>query len=63
MGETSKSGYQRAGEHSREVEEGKSTHPMNVHFKEEHQGLRQETLFRQVSKHQTALERQVMEYV
>ena len=32
-------------------------------FNEEHQGQSQETLFRQVSKHQTALERQVMESI
>ena len=61
VGETSRSRYQRAGEHQRDVEEGTSSHPMNVHFAEEHQGLKQETLFRLVSKHQTALEPQVME--
>ena len=34
---------------------------MNVHFMEEHQGLRQDTVFRLVSKHYTALEHQIME--
>ena len=61
--ETSCSGYQRAKKHQREVLEGMATHPMNLHFIEEHQGIRQENIFRIVSKHWTALERQVMESV
>ena len=56
VGETSISGYQRAKEHVRDVEEGTATHPMNVHFMEEHRGQIQEVVFRIVSKHKTALD-------
>ena len=63
IGETSRSGYQRAKEHRREVEEGIATHPMVIHFQEEHYGEAQETIFRLLSKHRLALERQVTESV
>ena len=36
IGETSRSGFQRAKEHNREVEEGIITHPMAIHFLEDH---------------------------
>ena len=38
-------------------------HPMVLHFLEEHQGKTQETLFRILSKHRLALDRQVMESI
>ena len=58
-----RSGSQRAREHRREVEEGIATHPMVIHFQEEHHGQAQETIFRLLSKHRTALERQITESV
>ena len=63
ISETSRSGFQRAKEHKREVEEGITTHPMVIHFLEDHQGEEQETVFRLLSKHRTALDCQVMELV
>ena len=62
-GETRRSGYQRAQEHLREIKAGVPTHPLVIHFLEEHQGRPQETLFRITSKHQTPLDRQVVESV
>ena len=63
VGETSRSGYQRGKEHRREVEKEVATHPMTLHFQEEHSGNQQETVFRIISKHYTPLERQVIESV
>ena len=62
-GETSRSPYQRGAEHFREVREGVISHPMAVHFWEEHAGMRQEVLMRVTSRHLTALDRQVEESV
>ena len=62
-GETSRSPYQRGAEHVREVREGVISHPMAVHFWEEHAGTRQEVLMRVISRHLTALDRQVEESV
>ena len=45
------------------MEEGITTHPMVIHFLEEHNGETQETLFRLLSKHRAALDRQVTESV
>ena len=36
---------------------------MVIHFLEDHQGEEQETVFRLLSKHRTALDRQVMESI
>ena len=62
-GETSRSPYQRGIEHFREVREGFISHPMTVHFWEEHAGVKQEVLMRVLSRHLTALDRQVQESV
>ena len=62
-GESSRSGYQRAQEHQKEVRAGVPTHPLVIHFLEENQGKEQETLFRITTKHQTPLERQIVESV
>ena len=45
------------------MEEGITTHPMVIHILEYHQGKSQETVFRLLSKHRTALDQQVMEEV
>ena len=47
----------------KEIVAGKKTHPMVDHFKEVHNGNRQEILFRTIAQFQTALERQVWESV
>ena len=38
IGESSRSPYQRAGDHMREIQAGKKTHPMVEHFYNHHQG-------------------------
>ena len=63
FGETSRSGYQRAGEHKKEIDNGVATHPLVIHFCEEHQGRKQEVIFRVLSSHLTALERQTVESI
>ena len=55
-GETSRSAYQRGVEHLKEIDEGVSTHPMVIHYWEEHQGRKQETMMRIVSTHLTPLD-------
>ena len=45
------------------MEKEVATHPLTIHFHEEHSGKVQETVFRIISKHYSALERQVMESV
>ena len=45
----------------REVEQGTATHPLVLHFREEHQEERQPILMRVLSRHMTALDRQVTE--
>ena len=47
-GTTSRSLYQRGKEHWREISKGKKTHPLVIHFLEEHNGATQEVLFRVV---------------
>ena len=47
----------------KEVIAGKKTHPLVDHFREVHNGSRQEILFRTIAQFQTALERQVWESV
>ena len=63
IGESSRSGNQRAGEHLAEIHARKKTHPMVQHHQEHHSGQPQEVLFRVVQKFKTALERQVWESV
>ena len=60
-GETGRSPYQRGAEHLREVELGVASHPLVLHFREEHQEERQPILMRVLSRHLTALDRQVTE--
>ena len=38
IGETSRSSYQRGKEHLNDIESNKKTHPINIHFKEVHNG-------------------------
>ena len=45
-GETSRSGYQRGVEHTREIEEGIASHPLVVHYWEEHAGRKQDFICR-----------------
>ena len=63
IGESSRSGHQRGNEHLKDIEDGNIKHPMVQHFFEEHCGRRQEIVMKIVSKHQTALDRQVAESV
>ena len=63
IGETSRSGHQRAAEHLAEILAKKKTHPMVQHHQEWHQGETQEVLFRVTARFQTALSRQVWESV
>ena len=63
IGESSRSGYQRGKEHGKEVSEGVLTHPMTLHFLEEHNGVQQEVILRILNKFHTALARQVAESV
>ena len=62
-GESSRSAFQRGKEHYKEMEEGIATHPVVIHFMEEHQGRKQQTLFRIVSGHLTSLDHQTTESV
>ena len=62
-GETSRSAYQRGAEHQKEVEEGVLSHPLVLHFWEEHQGRRQPLMMRVISAHLTPLDRQVTESI
>ena len=43
------------------MEEGVATHPLVIHFMEEHGGRRQETMLRILSRHFTSLDRQTTE--
>ena len=63
VGESSRSAHQRGKEHMREIAKGKNTHPLVIHFAEEHSGARQEIPLRIVGKFKTPLERQVWESV
>ena len=63
IGESSCSGFQRGQEHLKEVKEDVATHPVVTHFQEEHEGREQEVMMRIIGKHQTPLEKQVMESV
>ena len=60
-GESSRSAYQRGNEHSREIREGVATHPLVMHFREEHGGQTQEILMRILCNHITPMDRQVKE--
>ena len=63
IGQSSRSGYQRGREHDKVIGEGVETHPLTIHFEEEHKGEKQDILFRIINKYQTALSRQVAESV
>ena len=63
VGESSRSAHQRGKEHMREITKGKRTHPLVIHFIEEHNEARQEILLGVVGKFKTPLERQVWESV
>lgn len=54
-GESSRTAYQRGNEHSREIREGVATHPLVMHFREEHSGQEQEVLMKILSNHMTPL--------
>ena len=60
-GETSRSPFQRGTEHMKEILDGQATHPLTIHFREEHGGVQQEVLFRILSRQLSPLERQVVE--
>ena len=62
-GETSRSAFQRGAEHVQEIEDGILSHPLVLHFWEQHQGRRQEIMMRVTSTHLTALDRQITESV
>ena len=47
----------------KEIREGVISHPLVLHFWESHSGRRQEVLMRVVSRHLTALDRQITESV
>ena len=55
-GETGRSPYQRGKEHTREIEEGVLSHPLLLHFWEEHNGRRQKIMMRTISVYLTVLE-------
>lgn len=63
IGESSRSPYQRGKEHLSEIEAGKRTHPLVIHFEEAHQGQKQETLMRVIKHARSALDRQTWESV
>ena len=63
IGESSRSGYQRGREHAREMETGRKTHPLVIHWEEEHGNQPQETLMRILTTTDTALQRQTWESV
>ena len=63
LGETSRSCYQRGLEHTREIDEGIITHPIVLHFWEEHNGEKQNVLMRILSGHLTPMDRQIQESV
>ena len=60
-GETSRSPFQRGNEHMREISDGLASHPLTIHFREEHGGRQQEVLMRILSRHISSLDRQVVE--
>ena len=62
-GESSRSSYQRGCEHQRYIDSGLMSHPLVIHFWEEHDGQQQQIIMIVVSKHVTALDRQVTESV
>ena len=62
-GESSRSGNQRGVEHFKEIVSGVQTHPMVLHFMEEHAGERQDFLMRITRYHKKAVERQILESI
>ena len=63
IGETSRAPYQRGKEHYKEVNNGKKTHPLCVHFREKHGGERQRVVMRILATPKTAMARQIWESV
>ena len=61
LGETSRSSYQRAKEHLKEIQEMAASHPLVIHCLEEHEGEIQPVLWRTLSAHLTPMDRQVQE--
>ena len=57
VGETSRSPYQRAREHTKEIDEAKKSHPLVIHFSEKHGGCKQEVIMRTVKETRMVLER------
>ena len=47
----------------REIRNKVATHPLVIHFQEEHAGEEQVVLLRVLSKHRSALERQAMDSI
>ena len=45
----------------KEISDGLASHPLTIHFREEHGGRQQEVLLRILSRHISPLERQVVE--
>ena len=60
-GESSRSSNQRGVEHFKEI--GVQTHPMVLHFLEEHTGERQDFLMRVTKYHKKAVERQILKSI
>ena len=60
-GETSRSLFQRGNEHMKDISDGLASHPLVIHFREEHGGRQQEVLMRILSRHISPLDRQVVE--
>ena len=56
-GESSRSGHQKGQEHHREIMGGVQTHPLVLHFVEEHSGEKQKYLMRITKYNKKALER------
>ena len=63
VGESSRSAFQRGKEHVADLNSGKKTHPLNIHFTEAHGGKQQEIIMRVLNTPQTALARQIWESV
>ena len=60
-GESSRSAYQRGREHQKEIDDGSISHPLVAHFWDQHNGEKQQVIMRIITKHRTALDRQVSE--
>ena len=54
---------QRGEEHDKDIKEGDLSHPIVKHAWEEHEGCRPDILMRIISKHETPMDRQILEAV